>query len=88
MPREAREQCAAWKQAQAEMRARQQAVELARALERRQEFSHDNLQTIRGRSRASELTIRATTAAAEVNASLLTIAAGQSNPKSDSSFCL
>ena len=87
MPRETREQRAARKQAQAEMRARQQAVELARALERRQEFSHDNLQTIRGRSRASELTIRATTTAAEVNASLLTLAPGQSNPKSDSSFC-
>ncbi|KAH9972393.1 hypothetical protein BJV74DRAFT_889215 [Russula compacta] len=58
---------AARKQAQAEMRARQQAVELARALERRQQdFSsssaHDNssMQTIRGRSRTSELTIRAT----------------------------
>ena len=60
MPRETREQRAARKQAQAEMRARQQAVELARALERRQEFSHDSLQTIRGRSRASELTIRPT----------------------------
>jgi len=72
MPRETREQRAARKQAQAEIRARQQAVELARALERRQEFSHDNLQTIRGRSRASELTIRPTaTAMTEVNASSL-----------------
>ena len=60
MPRETREQ-----------RSRQQALELVRALGRRQEFSHDSLQTIRGRSSASELTIHATTAAAEVNASLL-----------------
>jgi len=66
MPRETREQRAARKQAQAEMRARQQAAELARALERRQDFSHDSLQTIRGRSRASSATIHA----AEVNISL------------------
>lgn len=76
MPRETREQRAARKQAQAEMRARQQALELARALERRQQdFSsssaHDNssMQTIRGRSRTSELTIRAT----EVNSLLLSV---------------
>ena len=48
MPRETREQRAARKQAQAEMRARQQAAELARALERRQDF--DSLHTIHGRS--------------------------------------
>ncbi|KAI0247708.1 hypothetical protein BJV78DRAFT_1243454 [Lactifluus subvellereus] len=57
MPRETREQRAARKQAQAEMRARQQVADLARALERRQD---DGTQTIRGRSRVSELTIRAT----------------------------
>ncbi len=61
MPRETREQRAGRKQAQAEMRARQQAAELARALERRQDF--DSLHTIHGRSRASSATIRA----AEVN---------------------
>lgn len=69
MPRETREQRAARKQAQAEMRARQQALELARALERR-DFSHDSMQTIRGRSRPSELTIRATITTAEVASSL------------------
>jgi len=58
MPRETRVQRTARKQTQAEMRARLQAVELVRALERRQDFSHDSLQTIRGRSRVSELTIR------------------------------
>jgi hypothetical protein len=42
------------------MRARQQVADLARALERRQGLPHDDTQTIRGRSRASELTIRAT----------------------------
>jgi hypothetical protein len=63
MPRETREQRAAGKQDQAEVRARQQAVELARALERRQEYSHDSLQTICGRGRASELTIRPTATA-------------------------
>jgi hypothetical protein len=69
MPRETREQRAARKQAQAELRARQQAVDLARALERRQDFSHDSLLTLRGRSRASEATIRAT----EVNFSVLAV---------------
>ena len=58
MLRETRKQRAARKQAQAEMRARQQAVELAHALERRQDFLHDSLQTIHGRSRASKLRIR------------------------------
>jgi hypothetical protein len=57
MPRETREQRAARKQAQAELHARQQAVELARALKRRQDFSHDSLQTIRGRSRAGDSTV-------------------------------
>ena len=67
MPRETRKRHAARKQAQAEVRAHQQAVKLARALERRQEFSHDSLQIIRGRSRASELMIRPTdTATTEV----------------------
>ncbi|KAH9023169.1 hypothetical protein EDB85DRAFT_1894926 [Lactarius pseudohatsudake] len=48
---ETREQCAARKQVQAEMHARQQAAELARALERRQDIPHDIImQTIRGRS--------------------------------------
>jgi hypothetical protein len=42
------------------LHARQQALELARALKRRLEFSHDGFKTIRGRSRPSELTIRAT----------------------------
>ncbi|KAI0293510.1 hypothetical protein B0F90DRAFT_1822026 [Multifurca ochricompacta] len=64
MPRETREQRAARKQAQAEMRARQQAADLARALERRQDMPHDGTQTIRGRSRVSELTIRVAAAAA------------------------
>jgi hypothetical protein len=67
MPRETREQRVARKQAQAEIRARQQ--ELARALERRQDFSLDSMQTIRGRSRASSATIRA----AEVNVLLLSL---------------
>jgi hypothetical protein len=60
MPRETREQRAARKLAQAEMRARQQVADVTRALERRQDVPHDSMQTIRGRSRASELTIRAT----------------------------
>ncbi|KAI9507871.1 hypothetical protein F5148DRAFT_1201335 [Russula earlei] len=62
MPRETREQRAARKQAQAELRARQQA---ARDFEQRQDFLHGSIQTIRGRSRASELTIRAAAAAEE-----------------------
>ncbi|KAI9436117.1 hypothetical protein BJY52DRAFT_658748 [Lactarius psammicola] len=65
MPRETREQRAARKQVQAELRARQQAAELARALERRQDIPHDvTMQTIRGRSRPSELTDRTVVAAA------------------------
>ncbi|KAI0259124.1 hypothetical protein BC834DRAFT_661159 [Gloeopeniophorella convolvens] len=59
MPRETREQRAARKQAQAELRARQQAAELQRALERRQDGPLDSTRTIRGRSRGSEATIRA-----------------------------
>jgi len=60
MPRETRKQRAAQKQAQTELRARQQAAELARALERWQDFSHDSLQAIHRRSRASDyLTIHA-----------------------------
>ena len=59
MPRETREQRAARKQVQAELRARQQAAELARALERRQDISHDiSIQTIRGRSRPTDLANR------------------------------
>jgi hypothetical protein len=57
---------AARKQAQAEMRARQQVLELTRALERRSEFSHDSFQTIRGRSHPSELTIWARTISTRV----------------------
>ena len=68
MPRETREQRAARKQVQAEMRARQQAAELARALERRQDIPHDiTMQTIRGRSRPSELADRTVIVAAEVS---------------------
>ena len=80
MPRETREQRAARKQAQADMRARQQAAELARALERRQDFSHDSLQTIRGRSRASSATIRA----AEVDISSILAHLQTDRPISDS----
>jgi hypothetical protein len=55
MPRETREQRAARKQVQAEIRARQQVAELARALERRQGPHDVTMQIIRGRTRPSEL---------------------------------
>jgi hypothetical protein len=73
MPRETREQRAARKQVQAEMRARQQAAELARALERRQDISHDiSMQTIRGRSRPSDFSNRTIVPAADVCVAFLT----------------
>ncbi|KAH9012498.1 hypothetical protein EDB85DRAFT_2222926 [Lactarius pseudohatsudake] len=60
MPRETREQHAVRKQVQAEMRAHQQATELARALKRRQDIPHNiTMQAIHRRSCMSELTLRA-----------------------------
>jgi hypothetical protein len=71
------------------MRARQQAVELAHALERRQGPHTTICKPFVGHSGASELTIRAMTAAAEVNVLVIACFCCQPEPDScHSSFCL